>query len=406
MVDYKRITKEEVNKDWMALAEGIDGGEFRSTLDYAIRKVRGNLKDFTHKFPSSGGVKGIYQPCNNTDVFLYSDWTSSFWTGMVWLAYELSGDECFKEVGKVHVQSFRERLDQNEDLNHHDIGFLYSLSCVAAYKATGCEFAKETALLAAKKLSERFNEVAGVIQVKGDINDPANPRRGEYIIDCSMNLPLLYWASTVTGMESYKTMAYRHIQNVAKYMVKDNASSHQAFKISVETGEPLGGYTPQGDGHEDGCWSRGQAWAIYGLPISYTYTGDCSLLEVAKRVNNYFLNRLQSDHVANWDFLYQDDSHQRDSSAVSIAVCGMLELAKNLPLYDPDRTMYEAAAKVLTHSLIRHYLYAENEDSNALLKAGVYAFKTNLCVNEPTIWGDYYFMESLVRLTQYFRMYW
>ncbi len=405
MIDYSRIIKEDLNKDWCALAEGIEKEIFDETLKYAIKRVSQNLEPFTNKFPSSGGVNGIYQPCNNTDKFLYSDWTSSFWTGMVWLSYELTKDEKFKEIGDIHLKSFRKRLDENDDLNHHDIGFLYILSCVAAYKAIGSEFAKETALLAAKKLSERFNEVAGVIQVRGNVNSP-DPNNGTFIVDCSLNIPLLYWASDMTGDEKYRIMAKRHIKNVANYMVRDNAATHQSFTISTETAEPLGGSTPQGDGSLDGCWSRGQAWAIYGLPISYTYTGEASLLEVCKRTVNYFLNRLQSDNVPNWDFLYKTDDDQRDTSASAIAVCGMLELAKNLPLYDPDRKVYEAAAKVLTHSLIKNYLYSENEDSNALIKSGVYAFKTNLCVNEPTIWGDYFFMESLVRLTQYFRMYW
>lgn len=406
MIDYKRVTREPLKDDWNKLAKGIDSQIFEDALERSIRMVRNNLNAFTDKFPSAGGVNGVYQPTNNADTFLYSDWTSSFWTGMIWLAYELTGEDKFKEVGLIHSQSFRERYETNDILDHHDIGFLYTLSCVAAYKITEDDFSKETALLAAEKLAGRYREKAGIIQRGGPLDDPNHPSAGEFIIDCCMNLPLLYWAANITGERKYYDMAYRHIQQAGNHMVRDTGATHQNFKIDVFTGEPIKGWTSQGDGDDRGCWSRGQSWAIYGLPISYTYTGDFTLLEQAKNVANYFLNRLQSDYCANWDFLYTKDEDQRDSSAVAITACGLLELAKQLPLSDPDRKTYESAAKTLMAKLIENYMYSEDEVSNGLLKGGVYAYKTHLCVDEPVIWGDYYFMEALVRLTKYFRMYW
>ena len=357
MINFERINKEPLKQDWVKLAADIDGKDFEKALDYAVKVVENNLERFTEKFPSSGGVNGEYQPTNNADPFLYSDWTSSFWTGMIWLCYELTGDERYKKVGLIHSKSFRERYENNDILDHHDIGFLYILSCVAAYKATGDEFSNETALLAAKKLASRFRDKAGIIQVRGLLADTSHECTGEYIIDCCLNIPLLYWAAEVTGDKKYYDMAYSHITNVVDYMVKDDASTHQNFRKDIVTGEPIEGWTGQGDGNKDGCWARGQAWAIYGLPISYTYTGDSALLEAAKRVSNYFLNRLQSDNCPNWDFLYKNDDDQRDTSAACVAACGMLELAKQLPLYDDDRKVYEAAAKVLIHDLIKNYMY-------------------------------------------------
>jgi len=38
---------------------------------------------------------------------------------------------------------------------------------------------------------------AGIIQAWGDLNDPS--QAGRMIIDCNLNLPLLYWASEATG---------------------------------------------------------------------------------------------------------------------------------------------------------------------------------------------------------------
>lgn len=402
----KDVVKEPFAQRWLSCEAPLDFALYQHALQQCVDKVRANLENFTDCFPSACGQGDRYLPTKNADSFLASDWTSGFWTGMVWLCYEITGEEAFRKVGMEHVKSFRKRLDENDMLNHHDIGFLYTLSCTAAYKLTGDEFARETALLAAKKLGERFREVAGIIQRGGDLNDPNDQHTGAFIIDCCLNIPLLYWAAETTGDHRYYEMAYRHIKNVQKHVILPDASCYQYFKLDINTGEPLGGSTPQGANVEGCCWSRGQAWGMYGLGISYDYTGDASLLESADKMSRYFLNRLQSDDICNWDFLYRSDDDQRDTSAAAIAVCGMLELAKNMPLQSPDRKVYENASLAILRSLIENYMYTDEESPNAILKGGVYSFKSNRGVNEPNIWGDYYFMEALVRVTRYFKMYW
>lgn len=402
--NVERIRKEPLKIDWEKEAKKIDTCDFAEALDKVTQKVRNNLKEFTDKFPSAGGVNGEYKPTENADDFLYSDWTSSFWTGMIWQAYEITGDEIFKEVGLRHTKSFRCRLDQNIVLDHHDIGFLYTLSCEAAYKLTGDALSGETAMLAAKKLSERFNQGAGIIQCGPGVNSEIKDFTGRYIIDTCLNIPLLYWASEYSGDQTYFNMAKRHIENVIQYNILDSGATEQTVILDSETGRLISRFTHQGDGeNKNACWSRGQAWAIYGLAISGRYLRDDGIFEICKRLCHYFLNRLQSDFAANWDFCYQSDNDQRDTSAVAITVCGLLELCRNLAVCDSERKIYECAAKVLTHKLMEHYWYTDAESKNAILKSGVYGYKMNLCVNEPVIWGDYYFMESLVRLVKHNR---
>ena len=353
MRNISDIKKEKIAKDWIAEAKRVDSGIFDKALDYSVSVVSDNLENFRDYFPSAGGVNGEYQPTDNAGKILGSDWTSSFWTGMIWLAYELTGEEKFKETGLHHSESFRERYEKNDILDHHDIGFLYSLSCVAAYKLTGDEFLKETAILAARKLLKQYMEKCGALQQWGSPTDVNNQKLGGAIIDGCMNLPLLYWASTMTGDKEFFDKAYSHIKTAGTYLVRDNGATHQNIKFDVFSGDIIDIFTSQGDGNNDGCWSRGQAWAIYGFMLSYLYTGDKTLVEFAKICANYFLNRLQS----------------------------IADITKN-------------------------YLYTKSESSNALLKAGVYSFKSGLCVNEPTIWGDYFYMEALMRLTHIHRIFW
>ncbi len=61
------------------------------------------------------------------------------------------------------------------------MGFLYSPSCVAAYKLTGNQKGWEAAVKAADQLITRFHEVGQFIQAWGPMNAPENYR---LIIDC------------------------------------------------------------------------------------------------------------------------------------------------------------------------------------------------------------------------------
>ena len=99
-------------------------------------------------------------------------WTTSFWTGILWLAYERTGEEKYKEAAEAQVDSFIERIERKIDVDTHDLGFLYSLSCVAAYKLTGNEEAKKAAIAAADYLSTRYVESATIFQAWGDMNNP------------------------------------------------------------------------------------------------------------------------------------------------------------------------------------------------------------------------------------------
>src|SRR5699024_5358011 len=152
------------------------------------------------------------------------------------------------------------------------------------------------------------------------------------------NLSLLYFASEKTGDDKYRIAANRHAKLTQKYIVRENATTYHTYFFDRQTGEAIRGETAQGYAH-DSCWARGQAWGIYGFTLSYLHTGDSSYLETAEQIADYFLSRLPKDHVAYWDLVFSDGSDQeRDSSAAAIAASGLLELAKQLPVFHPKRS--------------------------------------------------------------------
>jgi len=378
---------------------------YEKALQDVIQQVERNLALFTEQFPSAHSVGLQYQPVKNADLAYYSDWTSSFWTGMVWLAYELTVEDKYAEVAQKHVDSFQERLVTRDILNHHDIGFLYSLSCVAGYKLAKDEKSKHIALDAAKLLAMRFREKSGIIQVRGYLEDDTHKEKGVFIVDCAMNVPLLFWAAEVTGDQTYYVKAKRHMDNVARHMIREDGAIYQMFRLDIETGEALGGWTGQGYADE-ACWSRGQAWAMYGLPLAYRYTKDMAYIEQAKAAANYFLNHLPEDLICNWDLVFLQQDGQRDTSAAAIAACGLLELSYHLPVLDRDRQLYEEAALAILTSLTENYVIKERQEGTGILAHGVYSLPIDLGVDECTIWGDYFYMEALIRVQKDWNPYW
>jgi len=379
----------------------IDAQVFREELacarKHTLELIRRHLTQFGEKFPAETCVQGYYPLTDNIE------WTTSFWTGQLWLAWEMSGEAPFRALAERHVRSFGLRIAGRHDTNTHDLGFLYTLSCVAAWRLTGNQQARGFALLAAEALLERFHQQAQIIQAWGDLQDPE--QAGRMIIDCNMNLPLLYWATEQTGDRRFAQAAGAHVRQAAKYLVREDASTYHTYYMDVQTGAPRYGNTQQGYA-DDSCWSRGQAWGIYGFLLSYIYTGDTQMVALSKRLANYFINRLPDDAVCHWDLALVNTDALRDSSAAAIAVCGLLELVKQLPLTDPDRERYQQWAMRIMSSLGKHYLAGENEETTGLLKHSVYHLSSNKGVDECCSWGDYFYVEALMRFSQSWKSYW
>lgn len=385
---------ERLPKSWL---EQPSRTRVERAITAAVAAVARNLDHFGDTFPEPSSQGGVYPAMGNTE------WTNGFWTGQLWLAYELDGDDKFRQAAERHVASFFERQRERIATNHHDLGFLYSLSCVAGYKLTGNPVAKDAALGAAQLLMERFHAGAGIIQAWGDLNDPA--QRGRMIIDCNLNLPLLYWAADVTGDLRYRAAADRHIEQAARHIVRADGSTYHTYFFDADTGRPRGGNTHQGVA-DSSCWSRGQAWGIAGFPLVSRHNDDPRLIELGQVLANYFLNRLPSDGICYWDLIFTDGPEERDSSAAAVAACGLLELASQMPLLDPHRSIYEHAATGMILTLAESYFAKDAAPGAGLLAHAVYHKPNRIGVDESCVWGDYFYLEALARLTRIWKPYW
>lgn len=358
--------------------------DIEKELAFCVQKIRENIPKFEGGYPSASSAGLRYAKTEN------DDWTNSFWTGLLWLCYQTTGDEAVRELAQNYTADFRRRLEAERNLNHHDIGFLYALSCVADAALTGSSFARETALLAADKLLGRFCEKGGFIQAWGNVGARDSYR---LIVDGLLNLPLLFWASGQTGDPRYAAAARTHLYTTLRYAMRPDGSAYHTFYFDPGDGRPLRGVTHQGYS-DDSAWSRGQAWVICGTALARRYVEDDGILEVFRRAADYFLAHLPDDHVCYWDLIFTDGPEERDTSAAAIAACGMLEASQ----YTGCEGYREKALQIL-ESLAGSYT-SRAARADGILLHGVYAkpLGGRDGTDECMIWGDYYYMEALARL--------
>ncbi|NKL19028.1 glycoside hydrolase family 88 protein [Rhizobium leguminosarum] len=379
----------------------ITDPEVKAALDLAVEQIRRNLPQFTHASQNHSSVGNFYPAVAN------DQWTAGFWPGELWLAFEHSGEAVFRDAAQVQVQSFLHRIVNRIETDHHDMGFLYSPSCIAAWKLVGDEDGRKAAILAADQLIERFQPFGQFIQAWGRKGVAEEYR---YIIDCLLNLPLLYWASRETGDPKYREIALIHARTTLANSVRPDDSTYHTFYMDPITGAPVRGATKQGY-KDDSAWARGQAWAIAGMALSYRYERLEEYRQTFDRLLAFYLNRLPADMVPYWDLVFSDgDGEPRDSSSASIAACGLLEMAD---LVEPEpAARYRMLARRMMKSLADHYAVKDPTVSNGLVLHATYSKKSpfNTCrgegVDECVSWGDYYYMEALTRLSRSWSSYW
>ena len=366
------------------LGEKVTDVWLADKITACIQQIEKNSQRFGTQFPSACATNGKYRLKGN------DDWTNGFWTGMLWLAYEWTKEKNFLTRAMENIDSFQTRLDDHFVLDHHDIGFLYSLSAVAGYKITGDEHCKQEVIQAADVLLARFQEKGEFIQAWGAYGDPQEYR---LIIDSLLNLPLLFAATQLSGEPRYAEAASKHYQRVRKTVIKNDATTFHTYYFDPETGQPSHGATHQGNSDQS-IWARGQSWAILGLPLNESYLHSQPFPENYPQIVEVFLAHLPADLVPYWDFDFNDQHPaEKDSSALAIAACGLLE-AEKMGAY-PDA---KKIAKGMLYQLGEQYAASQVPENEGLLLHGVYAHAEGKGIDEPNLWGDYFYLEGLIRL--------
>lgn len=318
----------------------------------------------------------------------YSWWTNGFWAGLMWRMYLRTKDEKYR-IKAVECENQLDNAFDDYYSLHHDVGFMWLLSAVANYRITKDEKARKRGLMAADILAARYNVVAKYIKAWNTGADEG----GYAIIDCMMNIPILYWASDETKDNRYRYIAENHAKSTMENHVRKDGSVNHIVIFDETTGEILD--KPKGQGYAEGSsWSRGQSWALYGFILSYIHTGNEDFLDTAKRVAHYFISNVCDDYVTKCDFRSPQQPVLYDSTAGVIAACGLIEIARAVG-ENESRIYMDNAIKLLKATEEHFCNWSLEEQSILQMGSGSY----NDAHHIPIIYGDYFLMEALMKLS-------
>ncbi len=360
-----------------------------------VDNVWGKIIDKTERNSSLIGARFPYASVDGAYNEEAVDWwTNGFWPGLLWLVYESNYNKELLAIAACIEEKMDKPLIEFTDL-HHDVGFMWSLTAVAQYKLTHHSRSAQRALTAASHLAGRFNVRGGFIRAWN-----APERVGWAIIDCMMNLSLLYWASEHTGDPRFKHIAMAHADMTLQQFIRKDGSVHHIVCFDPATGVRAGALGGQGYG-EDSAWARGTSWAIYGFAISYRYTGEPRYREAAQRTASFFLSQLDGEHAPPWDFRAPEESkHIRDTSAAACAASGLLELARLLP--EEEAAVYIFEAIKLLKLLDTSYGLWDDRNEQGMIDKATANYPNKHYVETPIIYGDYFFAEAISKLRDWF----
>lgn len=363
----------------------------RNTLERVEKKMKKVSCRSAHKIPYTT-VNGVHDDRSGDDMINW--WTNGFWGGMMWQLYALTQDEEYKKIAMETETKLDKNLMYAEGLTH-DNGFKWLLTSVADYRLTGDRKSENRSMLAACNLAGRYNPRGHFLRAwNNGTRHRKEDNRGWAIIDCMMNLPLLYWASEESKDPRFYEIAVDHADTAMKAFVRNDGSVRHIVEFDPVTGEMVRDYG--GQGYEAGSsWTRGQAWGLYGFVLSYIHTNDRKYLDTAKQIANYFIANIPENYLIPVDFRQPEECGLEDSTAAAIAACGFIEIAKQEK--GRESRVYLSAAIRLLKTLASMRCNWNEEEDNLLEKCtAAYHDKEH---EFSIIYGDYYFLEALMKLT-------
>lgn len=363
-------------------------GKIRRKMEWVIRKNREGIPYTTDETGNYDNRADQNRDWNQDDGLNW--WTNGFWGGIQWLLYQDTKEEVYAETARISEYKMEACLEQFYGI-HHDVGFMFLPTAVADYRLTGNAHSRRTALHAANLLAGRFNPAGRFIRAWNDAEDA--DRRGWAIIDCMMNIALLYWASEETRDPRFRQIAMMHADTVMEHFIRPDGSVKHIVEFDPETGAELRSHGGQGYA-EGSSWVRGQGWAVYGFMISYRHTGKQEYLDTAKRAAHYCMANLPESGILPVDFRQPAEPAYEDCCGACVIAGGLLEIAECVP--KTEREMYRRAAVKLLKAIDENRAdWTEGCDAIVQNCSGAYHDSSH---HMTMTYADYYFMEAVYKL--------
>ncbi|MBI1322444.1 glucuronyl hydrolase [bacterium] len=352
-------------------------------MDFAadqLAKLTTNHPDFFPIYTRNGRWKH--------DGSLWTDWCAGFLGGQLWLLEEYSGESHWRELAE-HYSLLLEYKQHDRDV--HDLGFIFLNTYRPWYRRTGAKRLNNVLITAGRTLAMRFMENGQYLR---SFVAPES-----LFIDIMMNVPIIFYAAEESGDQALYDKAVRHCRTTESTLVREDGSTAHEGIFDLKTGAFLRQTTHQGLNGES-RWTRGLAWSLYGYAQVYQFTGDIQDLAVARRNADCFLNNLDDSWIAPWDF-DAAAKHDRmpDTSASAIAASGLFTLADIIDEHDLTTALKyrRSALKMLEALTADGFMGWSSPGWEGILKRGVYHIHKKLGVDESVMWGEYFFLEAVMK---------
>ena len=365
--------------DKTANAEHLDGALLDRALELGMDKClrdAARLPSFPHVTRDGDWL-----------VSEHARWTGGFFVGMLWLTGLQREDPSTLETARHWAVRLTPRAS---DRSTHDMGFLFEPSCVRGHNIKPDNQLRDLAITAGRSLASRFVPNGRYI--------PAwDPSEGsEYlalaIVDTIMNLPIVVWAGRESGDERLHDIAVQTAATIKEQHIREDGATYHVVDHDPESGEFTHRGTHQG-ANDESCWTRGQAWTLYGFTRMAAMLESDALMATARKTADYFITQLGDTPIPPWDFTCDNDDEPVDSAAGAIAASGLLELGRRT-----GEDAYTRAGERMVQGLITHCVDFDNPEKPGWLMHGTVDYPRRSGVDESIIYGDHYFMEALIKL--------
>ena len=319
-----------------------------------------------------------------------TDWTSGFYPGSMWLAYELTGDEVLAKEARKYTDRLQ---DMQYYTGNHDLGFMMFCSYGQGIRLKPEPTDRLILINSSESLCSRFRPEVGLIR-SWDFGEWSYP----VIIDNMMNLEMLFWASEQTNNPKYREIAISHADKTLKNHFRKDMTSYHVVSYLADSGEVESKGTFQGYA-DSSAWARGQAWGVYGYTSCYRESGDTVFLQQAKDIATLIMTRVKTeDAIPLWDYDAPDSPETpRDASAASITASALIELST---LVEDGQVYFDYAEKLLKSLSSDAYLAKVGTNQGFILMHSTGSLPNGSEIDTPINYADYYYLEALARYMQ------
>jgi unsaturated chondroitin disaccharide hydrolase len=361
------------------------------TIEQNFKDAAAQYKVLAKNLPADRFPKTFFPATSQYEWSGSGWWCSGFYPGTLLYLYEQTKDDSlYAEAERILKVLEKEK----NNTTTHDLGFMMFCSFGNANRIAPKPGYKDILLTSARSLSTRFNAKVGCIKSW----DSRDPNDFLVIIDNMMNLDLLFWATKVSGDSSFYRIAVTHANTTIKNHFRPDYSTYHVINYHPQTGAVQQKRTAQGAANES-AWARGQAWGLYGFTVTYRETKDKRYLDQARYIADFLLSHpnLPADKVPYWDFNAPGIPNAlRDASAASIIAAALIELSEYMDK-GPAANYLNVATEILTSLSNSAYKAAPGTNGGFIIQHGVGHMPNKTEIDVPLTYGDYYFVEAMIR---------